>query len=52
MKTKTFERKLTLNKKTIDDLSNGEMKDVYGGITCPLTYTCSSCNPLLCCNTV
>jgi natural product precursor len=50
MKTKSFEKKLTLNKKTIADLSNGEMKDVYGGIPKPFTLTCSSCNPLLCCN--
>jgi len=31
MKTKKFSKKLTLNKKTIADLINSEMKGVYGG---------------------
>lgn len=31
MKTKKFNTKLVLNKETIADLGNNEMKDVYGG---------------------
>jgi natural product precursor len=36
MKPKKFDKKLTLNKKTISNLANGEMNDVYGGR--PHTY--------------
>jgi hypothetical protein len=44
MKTKKFDKKLLLNKKTIAHLDNGEMLDLRGGIsgsrcdveTCPL----------------
>ena len=31
MKQKMFDKKLSLNKKTIAHLDNGEMKEVYGG---------------------
>ncbi|MCX6579019.1 MAG: class I lanthipeptide [Candidatus Aminicenantes bacterium] len=31
MKTKKFDKKLALNKKTIADLSNGEMGKIQGG---------------------
>lgn len=31
MKTKKFEKKLLLNKKTISNLSNGQLSDVKGG---------------------
>ena len=33
MKTKRFEKKLSLNKKTVSNLSNVEMIDVKGGAT-------------------
>jgi hypothetical protein len=54
MKTKKFDKKLVLNKKTISNLGNGQMKHVYGaaitdveykltvGIVTP-PYTCYSC---------
>ncbi|MCP5104684.1 MAG: hypothetical protein GY950_14970 [bacterium] len=32
MKQKMFDKKLSLNKKTIANLGNGEMKEVNGGI--------------------
>ena len=35
MKTKKFNKTLVLNKKTIANLKNGEMKKVQGGKTCP-----------------
>ena len=38
MKTKRFDKKLVLNKKTIAHLVNGEMKAVEGGVL--ITYTC------------
>jgi hypothetical protein len=45
MKSKKFEKKLALNKKTIADLSNGQLKQVKGGCmsageTSCQTYTC------------
>lgn len=44
MKTKKFQKKLTLNKKTIADLSNRQLKKVYGGAYKPtlsrLPYIC------------
>jgi len=56
MKIKKFDKKLTLNKKTISDLNNGQMKHAYGGapsdvvykLTAPIippppVYTCYSC---------
>jgi hypothetical protein len=56
MKTKKFNKKLTLNKKTISNLENGQMKDAYGGAPSdiyykqtgpidppPPVYTCYSC---------
>ena len=49
MKSKNFEKKLTLNKKTIVDLSKDEMKDVDGGVDWEFTYTCSSCQLEYCC---
>ncbi len=33
MKTKKFDKKLVLNKKTISDLKNGELEAVIGGRT-------------------
>ena len=35
MKTKKFNKKLVLNKKTIVNLKNGQMKKVQGGKTYP-----------------
>jgi hypothetical protein len=44
MKTKTFVRKLVLNKKTIADITSESMKKVQGGHdsspTCPIWATC------------
>jgi hypothetical protein len=44
MKSKTFGKKLTLNKKTIADLTIGKMRNVHGGKDKPPhyveTYTC------------
>jgi natural product precursor len=50
MKTRTFSKKLTLNKKTIADLNNGDMKSIHGGgdkpdisilfEICPTDVTC------------
>jgi hypothetical protein len=44
MKTKTFKKKLTLNKKTVVNLNNSELNDVKGGCatevqSCPLPNT-------------
>lgn len=45
MKTKTFKKKLTLNKKTISALSDLEKNQAKGGlVTAPRT----TCFPLLC----
>jgi hypothetical protein len=38
MKSKTFSKKLTLNKKTVADLSIDKMKNVLGGAL--ITYGC------------
>lgn len=38
MKPKTFNTKLVLNKKTVANLDNGEMEDIYGGVP-PSLYT-------------
>jgi hypothetical protein len=56
MKTKKFDKKLALNKKTISSLNNGQMKHAYGGapsdvaykqtegpVVPPPIYTCYSC---------
>lgn len=56
MKTKKFNKKLVLSKRTVANLSSKEMKDAYGGIetrSCPgtcigcITYTgleiCANC---------
>jgi hypothetical protein len=58
MKNKKFNKKLLLNKKTIANLKNGEMKKAQGGNTgptcpaCPFTdfchtwiFTICSCSP-------
>ena len=46
MKTKKFNKRLTLNKKTVSDLNDKEMKDLHGGAgtfgSC--AYTCSPCD--------
>ena len=39
MKTKKLEKKLVLNKKTIADLINSEMKKVYGGVSVDTCWT-------------
>jgi hypothetical protein len=47
MKQKKFNKKLILNKKTIANLNNGEMKDVNGGkddISNSLCITCFTCD--------
>lgn len=49
MKTKNFDKKLNLNKKTIVHLNNGEMRNFYGRgvgpicLTSDCTQTCCSC---------
>ncbi|NIM13661.1 MAG: hypothetical protein GTO45_16205 [Candidatus Aminicenantes bacterium] len=58
MKTKKFEKKLELNKKTIANLSNGQLGLVKGGdknvpveseSECCGTNTCGSCDTCLTC---
>jgi natural product precursor len=48
MGSKKFSKKLSLSKKTIANLNNGEMKNVQGGTTCGTcacnTYGEGSCN--------
>jgi len=46
MKPIEFKKKLVLSKKTVVNLSNVEMKDVYGGIG--LTKQWSNCMVLTC----
>jgi natural product precursor len=46
MKTKTFSPKLSLNKKTIANLNNKEMKNLIGGI--PITWGPNSCFNTIC----
>ncbi|MCP4148765.1 MAG: hypothetical protein GY757_13540 [bacterium] len=42
MKTKSFKKKLTLNKKTIANIGNEEMSDLKGGaITVTITLLCT-----------
>jgi hypothetical protein len=51
MKTKNLKKKLVLNKDTIANLANGDMKAVYGGATeratcatgCLNTFCASNC---------
>jgi hypothetical protein len=43
MKSKTFRKKLTLNKKTIADLNMGKMNKVYGGILESYNQTACTC---------
>ena len=56
MKLKKFDKKLKLNKTTIANLNNGEMKAVYGvGLfsdddpTCPITYCATDCPGITVC---
>lgn len=44
MKTKAFEKKLTLNKKTIAHLDKGEMNDLRGGKTRPTKCPFHTCD--------
>ncbi len=50
MKTKTFDKKLVLNKNTIADLDTGEMNDVFGGGTRITVSKCGeeTCLPVFC----
>ena len=48
MKTKIFRKKMVLNKRTIANLNNHEMKDVYGGIDYTHRTNCE-CNTLRSC---
>jgi hypothetical protein len=49
MKTKDFKKRLTLNKKTIANLNNGQLAQAKGGIqtiscdTCDTCETCETC---------
>ncbi|MDQ1352128.1 MAG: hypothetical protein QG657_2434 [Acidobacteriota bacterium] len=51
MKTKNLKKKLVLNKDTIANLANGELKAVYGGASelptcatgCKITFCASNC---------
>ena len=47
MKTKTFEKKLILNKKTVAHLDKDEMSVIYGGISTGI-YTCYPCSYAMC----
>jgi hypothetical protein len=42
MKTKNFKKRLTLNKKTIVNLDNGQLAQAKGGAT---ATTCETCSP-------
>ena len=60
MKSKKFDKRLSLNKKTISDLNFGEMNRAYGGAATnvayrktvgvftppPTCYTCIECPPV------
>ena len=48
MKQKRFDKKLSLNKKTVVDLSGSEMDNVRGGI--PYTYITYCCPTFKSCN--
>jgi hypothetical protein len=43
MKTKNFKKRLTLNKKTIANLNNGELAQAKGGGLTPSCPTCETC---------
>jgi hypothetical protein len=43
MKTKNFEKKLTLNKKTIANLNRGQLAQARGGGETTSCYTCDTC---------
>jgi len=44
MKTKKFDKKLSLNKKTVSNLSSNQMKSAYGGYeTFERTYCRTDC---------
>lgn len=50
MKTKNFNKRLSLNKKTVVNLNHGEMKNVQGGepeCAFKITYQVGSC-PTVC----
>lgn len=47
MKEKRFSKKLALNKETISNLKNDEMKGVYGGFDWTKT-ACPSCPGITC----
>jgi hypothetical protein len=42
MKQQNFNKKLQLNKTTITNLGNGEMRDLFGGLGPPSDDTCIS----------
>jgi hypothetical protein len=51
MKAKTFSKKLVLNKKTIANVRETEMRDVHGGIsgaTCPVCTVGINCMSRTC----
>jgi hypothetical protein len=51
MKSKTFQKKLVLNKKTVTNLNNGEMGDAKGGHL-TLNYTCRPCDTIQTCDQI
>ena len=42
--TKKFGKKLTLNKMTVTNINDEEMKSAKGGFNPHMTKTCNSCN--------
>ncbi len=52
MRTKKIDKKLSLNKKTIAVLNNGELSVAKGGGTDFLTYRLKDCRTVNYCNTV
>ncbi len=48
MKTKTFNKKLSLKKKTVANLDNKEMQGIYGGETAERTVCITRCAPSDC----
>jgi len=52
MKTKKFNQKLTLNKRTVSNLNSGQMRGIKGGhntnITCEYCDTVESCEHTFC----
>ncbi len=49
MKIKKFNKRLSLNKKTIADLNNKEMKNLHGGGPVSELTDCPSCRATVCC---